>query len=117
MSNVRPEIEYADAPFVRFPVWFAAEFAHSLTTQASRGLPASRQPLGRRSALPAVGRSASFGAGCPRFAGQRTVGAHLKTSWRISTLVALGVTAAKSQGSEGSQHFLSSLVVLPLVKS
>jgi hypothetical protein len=66
-----------NAPSVRFPGRLAAEVAYSFAAPASQRFRALRQPLLSRSASPAVGRSASFGAGRPRFAGQRTVGASL----------------------------------------
>jgi hypothetical protein len=69
-----------NAPSVRFPGRLAAEVAVSFAASASRRLHALRPPLGRRSASPAMGRSASFSAGCPRFAGQRTASAYLSRS-------------------------------------
>jgi hypothetical protein len=66
-----------DVPSVRLHGRLAAEVAYSFIAPQSRTLCALRQPLGSRSASSAVGRSASFGSGCPRFAGQRTTSACL----------------------------------------
>jgi hypothetical protein len=66
-----------NAPPDWFPARLAAELTCSFTAPASRGLRALRQPLGRRIASPAGGRSSPLGAGRPRFAGQRTASACL----------------------------------------
>jgi hypothetical protein len=60
-----------------FPGRLAAEFAYSFAAPASQMFRALRQPLGSRSATPAVGRGASLGAGRLRFAGQRTTSTYL----------------------------------------